>query len=68
MTPCIYAVYKLSKFLKVDTSLIVLYCLLAMFPVLYLAPFVGLLLKVKSVRRTISVSSELGKRTSDNNG
>jgi len=65
MTPCIYAVYKLSKFLKVDTSLIVLYCLLAVFPVLYLVPFIGLLLKVKSVRKSISMSPELTKSNLD---
>jgi len=61
ITPCIYAVYKLSKFFKVDTSLIILYSLLAMFPVLYLVPFIGLLLRVKFVRRTINVPSELIK-------
>jgi hypothetical protein len=64
----VYIVYRLSKFLKVSVALTILYCLLTIFSILYLIPFIGLLLKVKSVRKTISESSELVKPTSDSGG
>jgi hypothetical protein len=64
----IYLVYRFSRFLKLSIGLTILYCLLAPFSVLYLIPFIGLLLKVKSVRKNISVLSESVKPTSGNSG
>jgi hypothetical protein len=61
----VYIVYRLSRFLKVSKGLTFLYCLSAIFSVLYLVPFIGLLLKVKSVRKSVSMSPELTKSTLD---
>ncbi|GEB32183.1 hypothetical protein [Brevibacillus parabrevis] len=50
----IYFVFRLSRFLKQSWWLTILYCVLAPFSLLYLIPFVGLLLGVKQARKNIN--------------
>lgn len=53
-----YLVYRLSRFLKVSKSLTVLFCILAALSLLQFIPFVLLLAKVKSIRKTFMVPPE----------
>ena len=54
----IYLVYRLSRFLKISTGLTVLYCMLAPLSLLQFISFTFLLVKVKSMRKSINASSE----------
>ncbi len=54
----IYIVYRLSRFLKISTGLTVLYCMLAPLSLLQFISFTFLLVKVKSMRKSIDASSE----------
>ncbi len=54
----IYIVYRLSRLLKISTGLTVLYCMLAPVSLLQFISFTLLLVKVKSIRKSINASSE----------
>ncbi len=54
----IYIVYRLSRLLKISTGLTVLYCMLAPLSLLQFISFTFLLVKVKSMRKSINASSE----------
>jgi hypothetical protein len=55
--PLIYLVFRLSRFLDQPWWYTLLYCLLAPFSVLYLVPFIGLLVGVRSARRKVDGSA-----------
>lgn len=55
----IYLVFRLSRFLRQPVWLTILYCVLAPFSLLYLIPFIGLLIGVKNARRAL-VPSKVG--------
>jgi len=49
----VYLAFRLSRFLRQPVWLTALYCILTPFALLYLIPFVGLLIGVKKARRTL---------------
>lgn len=53
-----YLVFRLSRFLKQRWWQTGLYCVLSPFSILYLVPFVGLLVGVRHARRRLDVTSE----------
>ncbi len=56
----VYLVFRLSRFLRQPVWLTIVYCVLTPFSLLYLIPFVGLLLGVKNARRAVVASAASG--------
>lgn len=50
----IYLVFRLSRFLSHPVWLTVIYCVLTPFSLLYLIPFVGVLIGVKNARKALA--------------
>ena len=50
----VYLVFRLSRFLNQPIWLTIIYCILAPFSLLYLIPFIGLLIEVKRTRKKIT--------------
>ena len=57
----IYLVFRLSRFLRQNVWLTIVYCVLAPFTLLYLIPFIGLLVGVKNARRKVASSASNGE-------
>ena len=56
----IYLVFRLSRFLRQPVWLTIVYCVLTPFSLLYLVPFIGLLVGIKNARRALSPSAPGG--------
>ena len=50
----IYLVFRLSRFLKHPVWLTSIYCILTPFPLLYLIPFIGVLVSVRNKRKLLN--------------
>jgi hypothetical protein len=49
----VYLVFRLSRFLRQPVWLTIVYCVLTPFSLLYLIPFIGLLMGVRNARRAL---------------
>lgn len=54
---CIYAAFRLSRFLKQPRWLTVLYCILIVSEIIYLIPLISLLIAVKNKRKTVNLNA-----------
>jgi|SaaInlV_200m_DNA_2_1039689.scaffolds.fasta_scaffold32699_3 hypothetical protein len=50
----IYLVFRLSRFLENPIWLTIIYCILTPFPLLYLIPFIGVLVGVRNKRKLLN--------------
>jgi hypothetical protein len=50
----VYLVFRLSRFLRHPVWLTVIYCIVTPFSLLYLIPFVGVLIGIKNVRKALA--------------
>lgn len=56
----VYLVFRLSRFLRQPVWLTIVYCVRTPFSLLYLIPFIGLLIGVKKARRALASSTASG--------
>lgn len=57
----VYLVFRLSRFLRQPLWLTLLYCALTPFSIMYLIPFVGLLLAVREARKAQTGTEHQGR-------